>query len=105
MHFEEKPKKFVCWKCQHEIDMSIKVARTDECPACGADLHVCKNCRFWDPGAHNECRDDRTSFIRDREKANFCMAFEFKAVDEDSAAEANSARARLEAMFAKLQNK
>lgn len=101
--FGEREKKYRCWKCHHEIDLSIKISRTDECPNCGNDLHVCKNCRFWDPGAHNECRNDHTPFIRDREKANFCMAFEFKPVDEEHDAEATDARARLEALFSKLK--
>ena len=99
---EEKPKIYVCWKCNHTIDMEFKIQRTDECPSCMEDLHVCKNCRFWDPGAHNECRENITSYIRDREKANFCMAFEYKAVDEEVGAEANDARAKLEAMFKNL---
>ncbi|MCA9543600.1 MAG: hypothetical protein KC613_04390 [Myxococcales bacterium] len=101
--FEQEEKRYECWKCGHAVDMSVKAQRTDECPSCGEDLHVCKNCRFWDPGAENECRENNTYFIRDREKANFCMAFEFKPADEDQAREANDARAKLEAMFAKLK--
>lgn len=99
--FEKKI--YRCWSCQHEVDMSVKVSRRDECRACGADLHVCKNCRFWDPSYQNECRENAAYYIRDREKANFCMAFQFKAVDEDDAAEANDARSKLEAMFSKLK--
>ncbi|MGK0359574.1 MAG: hypothetical protein ACI9U2_001876 [Bradymonadia bacterium] len=99
--FEKKI--YRCWECQHEVDLSVKVSRRDECRACGADLHVCKNCKFWDPSYQNECRENISSYIRDREKANFCMAFTMKAVDEDDAAEADDARSKLEAMFAKLK--
>ncbi len=96
-------KKYLCWKCGHELDMTVKVQRRDECPSCYADLHVCKNCRFYDPTYHNECRENVTSYIRDREKANFCMAFEYKATGEFDADEAEDARSKLENMFKGLK--
>ena len=99
----EQPKIYRCWSCNHELDMTVKVQRRDSCPACDADLHCCKNCRFWDPGYHNECRENTAHFIRDREKANFCMSFEFKSTTDADAAEANDARSRLEALFGKLK--
>lgn len=101
--FETKPKVYACWKCGYKVDLSDGIQRTDECPSCTNDLHVCKNCRFWDPGSHNECRENVTSYVRDRENSNFCMAFEFKAEDEEVAAEANDARSKLEAMFKNLK--
>lgn len=99
----ETEPKYRCWKCGHEVDMSVKVQRRDSCPSCDADLHVCKNCRFWDPGYHNECRENISYFIRDREKANFCMAFQFKATSDADRAEADDARSKLEALFKNLK--
>ena len=96
-------KNYICWTCQHELVMEVKVQRRDECPACGADLHVCKNCRFWDPGYHNECRENAAYYIRDREKANFCMAFEYKTTTEEDGQEAESARDKLDALFKNLK--
>ena len=96
-------KKYLCWSCQSEIDMSVRIQRKDECNVCGADLHVCKNCRFWDPGYQNECRENTSYYIRDREKANFCMAFEMRSTTEEDAAEANDARSKLEALFKGLK--
>lgn len=101
MVFEEK--RYVCWKCEHVLDMSTKVQRRDECPSCYADLKVCKNCRFWDPGYQNECRENQAYYIRDREKANFCAAFEFKHTGEDFGDEANDARSKLEDLFKNLK--
>jgi hypothetical protein len=96
-------KKYICWSCRTEIDMTTKIQRRDECISCGADLHTCKNCRFWDPGYQNECRENAAYYIRDREKANFCMAFEFKSTTEGDAQEANDARDKLEALFKGLK--
>ncbi len=101
MIYEEKS--YECWKCGHTLEMIVKVSRQDSCDACGLDLRACKNCRFWDPGYHNECRENISYYIRDREKANFCAAFEFKAADEEAGQEANEARAKLEALFSKLK--
>ena len=104
MYFGESAKKtYQCWSCGNEVDDVDTLQRRDECRSCGADLHVCKNCRFWDPGYQNECRENTSYYIRDREKANFCMAFKFKAVDENDAAEADDARSKLEALFKNLK--
>ncbi|MCB9553799.1 MAG: hypothetical protein R3F65_00170 [bacterium] len=103
MFFGESEKKsYHCHKCGHEIDVD-GLQRRDECRACGADLHVCKNCQFWDPSYQNECRENTSHYIRDREKANFCMSFTFKPSDKRDAEEANDARAKLEALFKKLK--
>lgn len=92
-----------CWNCRAEIDLSVKVGRHDNCPACDADLRCCKNCRFWDRSYHNECRENVSTFIRDREKANFCSSFEYRRDTDAERSEADDARARLEAMFKKLK--
>ncbi|MFN3197816.1 MAG: hypothetical protein ACE366_05295 [Bradymonadia bacterium] len=99
----ETESKYLCWSCGHEIDMTTKVSRRDDCPACGADLHVCKNCKFWDPSYHNECRENISHYIRDREKANFCMSFTFKGTTEFDGQEADDARSKLEALFKNLK--
>ncbi len=99
----EEKKIYVCWKCGHQIDMTVKIQRRDDCPSCGNDLHVCKNCRFWDPSYQNECRESISEYIRDREKANHCMHFTFRATVETNAEEAEDARSKLEAMFSKLK--
>lgn len=92
-----------CWKCATALDLSVKATRYDSCPACDADLRCCRNCRFWDRSYHNECRENVSTFIRDREKANFCSAFEFSKTSDADRSEADTARARLEALFQKLK--
>lgn len=70
-----------CWKCGTEItDISgaRKVLKTDSCPNCQFDLHACRNCRFYDLGAHNECQETQAEWVRDKEKANYCDYFEPK---------------------------
>lgn len=73
-----------------------RVGIREECEACGEDVHVCRNCRFYDASAYNECREPSADVIREKERANRCDYFEaggsFEADDKKddllSAAEA-----------------
>jgi hypothetical protein len=94
-------KRLYCWHCKFEIVLIDKVVREDTCPGCDKDLRCCKNCRFWDPGAHNQCRENLTEYVPDREKANFCASFEIRVGQPGESDEAARAKARLEAMFKK----
>jgi len=48
----------------------------DTCPNCDADLHCCRNCRFYDPGKHNECAETQAEWVRDKEASNYCGYFQ-----------------------------
>lgn len=65
-----------CWKCGRTIQLltAQKVYTRDECE-CGADLHVCRNCQHWDPGAHHECREVMAEWVRSKDQANHCDYF------------------------------
>lgn len=100
---------YYCYKCRNELDfiikVGIKVGRQDHCKHCGTDLHVCRNCHFYDPGSHNQCRENQAEFIRDREAANFCAHFTFIQLEsapevDDSQAQA---RSKLDALFKDLK--
>lgn len=100
---------YYCWKCRNELEfivkVGVKVGRQDLCKHCGADLHVCKNCVFYDPGLHNACRETQAEFIRDREAGNFCAHFTFR--DRSDAPEiddsASKAKNKLDALFKNLK--
>lgn len=64
-----------CFHCQN-INKSIgKIGFRDECLKCRSDLHVCKNCEFYDVKAYNECREPSADVVREKERANFCDFF------------------------------
>lgn len=65
----------MCWKCSEPLDTSVEIYRTSVCPACGTDLHSCRNCRFYDPGAHYDCHETVDELVTDKERANFCDFF------------------------------
>jgi hypothetical protein len=98
-------KRFFCHKCRGEIVFEVKMSRADQCPHCAADLHSCKNCQHWDPGAYNQCKEQIAEYIPDREAANRCTFFTFKSPEggapEDTESAADKSRAKLEALFKK----
>ncbi len=96
---ETTKKKLYCWSCNFEIVLIDKVVRADTCPSCDTDMRCCKNCRFWDPGAHNQCRENLTEYVPDREKANFCASFEIRAGKLNAPEDVNDAKAKLESLF------
>jgi hypothetical protein len=95
---------FVCWKCQGPLTLEGRVGRQELCPRCNAPLHCCKNCQFWDPGAHNQCREPQAAFVPDREGGNFCDYFSF-VPRRESPEDAAAARARLESAFTSMSAK
>ena len=66
----------VCQNCGREIKIIGKVVRGDECPNCKAEMHCCKNCRFFDPGKNNQCSETQADYVRDKSRDNFCEFFE-----------------------------
>ncbi|OGP94428.1 MAG: hypothetical protein A2V53_03775 [Deltaproteobacteria bacterium RBG_19FT_COMBO_56_10] len=68
-----------CFHCKKELDASQRPGRGESCPGCGSDVKVCLNCRFYDRGAYNQCREPSAERVVDKDRANFCEFFEFGA--------------------------
>jgi len=71
----------ICYHCQKEIELSGRAGRKDTCSYCGADLHCCRNCKFYDESAHNQCKEPNSEWVPDRERGNFCDYFSFTPLD------------------------
>ncbi len=99
--FEERH--YFCHHCKNEIDFQgIKMQRSDTCPHCSVDMHCCKNCEYWDPSAHNQCREKITELVRDREASNFCSFFTFRdGKPEDLTLRQESSKNKLSHLFSK----
>ena len=92
-----------CFFCKQEIHIEERVGRTEGCPYCRNDLHVCLNCRFYDEKASNQCREPQAEKVTAKDKANFCEYFDFQDTDSLSSAEEErrKAKERLDALFKK----
>ncbi len=64
-----------CYGCGADIGARERVGRRDTCPSCGVDLHSCRQCRFYDVRASNECHESQAERVLDKERANFCDWF------------------------------
>lgn len=66
-----------CWTCNHPIDVmkGEKISFRAVCDHCGAALHCCQNCKYYKPGAYNDCSVPGTDYVSDRSKNNFCEEF------------------------------
>jgi hypothetical protein len=89
-----------CAGCGAELGRPERVGRRDACPRCHAELHACRQCRFYDPTAADACREPQAERVVDKTRANFCDYF---ALADPSPAErpatAASARDALERLF------
>jgi hypothetical protein len=90
-----------CWRCGAELPYRRGVPRSAECESCGADLHVCRACRYYDPGVSQACREPVAEPVADKERANFCGYFELAGGAHASRddAEARRAEAELASLF------
>ena len=66
----------MCWKCGTAITADNPIGRTLACDACGADIRVCRNCRFYSPGSYHDCAERVDQAVNDKERANFCELFQ-----------------------------
>lgn len=96
-----------CWRCGTALDTSAPpLAREEVCPACDADLHVCRQCRFFNPAVSDACDEPLAGGVGNKERANFCGYFtpaSPRAGRTDATANAR-AREELAALFGTPSN-
>ena len=90
-----------CAFCGEPVETKENIRRSDTCPHCNRDLRCCKQCKFYDPHAYNECREVLAERIVDKERANFCDYFVPKGSARENVNKAQEARSALEALFKK----
>ena len=90
-----------CHACGRAYDASSRVSFRATCEKCGADTHACLNCRFHDPGAHNQCRESQAEPVVEKDRANRCDWFQAGEGARAAASDAAAARAKLDALFGK----
>ncbi len=90
-----------CYKCKNEVKVDKIVGRKDICPFCQSDLRCCLNCRHYDPGSYNQCREPQADRVLDKDRSNFCDYFNFRdSAPEDKSKQNNgSIRKKLDDLF------
>ncbi|MGR8919128.1 MAG: hypothetical protein ACU85V_05875 [Gammaproteobacteria bacterium] len=92
-----------CWRCGTALAADLLPLRREEpCPACDADLHVCRMCRFFNPSVADACDEPVAGAVGNKERANFCDYFAPSPrahVAGAASADQRAARAALDALF------
>jgi len=65
-----------CYHCGEPLKFADRIGLREECPKCRNDVHVCKNCAFYDVTAYNECREPSAEVVREKDRANYCDYFQ-----------------------------
>jgi hypothetical protein len=91
----------VCFSCNKELKFSDSIGRREECPFCRADVHVCKNCDFYDVKVYNECREPQAEVVREKDRANYCDYFTPRKGGAGVQDKAAALKAAAEALFKK----
>jgi hypothetical protein len=101
------PDAFKCNKCSQIRHNLGELTHEDVCHGCGADLHTCGNCRFFDTTTLWECRENIPTRVVGKHAKNSCTFFTPKIV-KDLAADKGSklqspddARKAFDALFDK----
>lgn len=90
-----------CYNCHTQIDLGRKPTRNDTCPQCASYLHCCRNCHFFAPAAHNQCREPQAEWVKDKEAANFCDYFQPASEQKQEPSRKEDAMKKLNELFKK----
>lgn len=69
-----------CWQCGSHQEPEAGSEPLAICSHCKADLHCCRNCLSFDPGARFQCRKPIEKAYRDKTVRNDCAQFEPRPV-------------------------
>jgi len=92
----------ICWRCGASLkDIPKPLVRLAQCKACGADLHVCRLCKFYNPDHFEKCDHEMAEPAREVDVANFCHYFRPKpnAYNAQDKSRADDAMTQLKALF------
>ena len=101
------PDAFKCNKCGQIRHSLGPLTSADVCVSCGADLHTCGNCRFFDSTTLWECRENIPARVVGKHVKNECTFFQPKIVKDLAADKGkqpmteNDARKAFDALFKK----
>lgn len=93
-----------CVECSAIVSYVDEVQLTDICRNCNADIHTCRNCKFFDPGSPNQCMRPVAKRMDVKNERNSCPQFSpkillEKAVSEKKEDSSDAARRAFDDLF------
>ena len=98
---------YVCWKCGAGIShLPFPLGRMSKCESCKADLHVCKQCTYYDTSRANHCQEPVADPVTEKNRANFCGYFEVRenAFSKQDGGQVSAVQQDLSALFGEAVN-
>src|SRR5262245_13872556 len=95
----------MAYQCQHcgaAVTLAEPIPRESSCENCRRDYHACRQCRYYDPSRHNQCRETEADMVEDKQRRNFCEFFAFNPAPFRAGAASGreaDARAKLDRLF------
>ena len=93
----------MCWSCGNRLTAG-DYQREGECPRCRKQTHVCRNCRFYEPGRPNDCQEPVAEPVNDKDRANFCDYFEPSSRAYQAGADPDALKAAADSLFRYLND-
>ena len=72
---QDKPVVFACRACGEKRRDPEEIRADSRCPKCGADLHSCRQCAYFDTAARFECSQPIPERIVSKNRANQCTFY------------------------------
>jgi|SRR5688572_17297658 hypothetical protein len=90
-----------CSRCGNELTVALAWSPEGTCARCGADLHTCAQCSFFDTSAAFECQKPIPARVSPKDARNTCASFEPRTTveRETKSAAPNSARKAFDDLF------
>ena len=95
-----------CWKCGETVELAsgARLSSRETCGRCGADLHCCKNCEFYNPSKNNQCAESAAEWTPNKHAANYCDYFRLSQnrsalVNKSQSSRATDAKKEFNALF------
>jgi hypothetical protein len=64
-----------CWNCGNGLTRA-DYGRENRCLRCDSATRCCRNCRLYQAGRPNDCREPLAEPVADKGRANFCEHFD-----------------------------
>ena len=64
-----------CWSCGAELG-AHDYGRENNCLQCSKPTRVCRNCRWYDPSATDQCLEPTAEPVMEKERPTYCEHFE-----------------------------
>src|SRR5262245_9565578 len=101
----DKPVVFACRACGEKRRDPEEIRPDSRCPKCGADLHSCRQCAYFDTAARFECSQPIPERIVSKNRANNCTFYSpaksFDLAGSRAAETPDDARAAFDRLFKK----